>query len=414
MDAPNMSNERRKQERATLSQLLGEEATLQRLKLPDTLESAYDKFHREAAVRQTRAYWPVVVISIIIVGALLFASGLVPPNYDGLVGAGIALCLLLYSFVIVAAQVESLQRWLRLSVGLASILALTLVHVGTMLVKGLSDLHVIAQLSVVVVTIAAFTLANLLFREAIFCWLVATGSVLILQQVSDLQVKDDVFWGFYTFASLIVGFILSFTYEIRDRTMFLQGRLLSLEKQEIDVMALELERLSRTDPLTGLPNRRAFDEALLREWGSCMREAQPIGLLLIDVDHFKAFNDLYGHVAGDHCLSNVAKVLAIQKRRPADCLGRFGGEEFICLFPRTDRDGLAKIAERIKDAIDCLAIPHATSSAGGFVSVSIGGVVLTPELGQVPIDLVLLADKALYAAKDQGRRRCVMAWELVS
>ncbi len=169
-----------------------------------------------------------------------------------------------------------------------------------------------------------------------------------------------------------------------------------------------LAALANTDALTGLANRRGFDEALAREWRAAQRAHASIALLLIDIDHFKAFNDTLGHPRGDECLRFVAAALAAELRRPEDVVARHGGEEFVAVLPQTDLHGAALVAERVRAAIAALAIPH-PACALGYVTVSVGAVALVPAGDAAMGDLVALADAALYGAKASGRNRVLAA-----
>jgi len=169
-----------------------------------------------------------------------------------------------------------------------------------------------------------------------------------------------------------------------------------------------LERLVTIDGLTEIPNRRRFDEQLEVEWQRGVRNAQPLSLILMDVDHFKLFNDNYGHAAGDRCLCAVAKALDSALNRASDLVARYGGEEFVAVLPDTDAPGAALVAENLRAAVESLGVPHAHSSAGPVVTISLGGAtVVPPHAGLVPADLTQAADQGLYAAKGAGRNRLV-------
>jgi diguanylate cyclase (GGDEF)-like protein/PAS domain S-box-containing protein len=165
-------------------------------------------------------------------------------------------------------------------------------------------------------------------------------------------------------------------------------------------MARELERLARTDPLTSLGNRRAFDEHLEVEVLRAARSNEPLSLLLCDVDHFKRYNDRYGHQQGDACLVRVGEALEGVIRRPADLAARYGGEEFALVLPGTSREGAASRAERVRAAVRELGIVHEASDRG-VVTVSVG--VATVMGAWTSAELIALADKALYEAKAAGR-----------
>jgi len=173
----------------------------------------------------------------------------------------------------------------------------------------------------------------------------------------------------------------------------------------------KLETLATEDGLTGLANRRRFDERLLEEWGRAHRERTSIALLMIDLDHFKAYNDEYGHPAGDGCLRAVARILEGEALRSTDLAARYGGEEFAMLLPNTDAAGCARIGERIRRALEVAGMPHGPNLPSKQVTASLGGAICWPgiEKTATPASLVEAADQALYAAKDAGRDRLVMA-----
>lgn len=172
-----------------------------------------------------------------------------------------------------------------------------------------------------------------------------------------------------------------------------------------------LQVLSHTDALTGLANRRRFDEALEQEWARALRAQTPLALILLDVDVFKHFNDHYGHLAGDACLQALALALAQTGGcREGDVVARFGGEEFVVLLPSTGPSAAEEVAHRIRQAIAALALPH-EGAPWGIVTVSFGVASLVPRREQAPAELVRRADRALYRAKQSGRNRIELAPE---
>jgi len=166
-----------------------------------------------------------------------------------------------------------------------------------------------------------------------------------------------------------------------------------------------LENLSFLDGLTGIPNRRRFTEYIDFAWNQAQRQRTAVAAIIMDVDHFKAFNDNYGHQAGDECLTRVAKALAATERRAAGLVARYGGEEFICVIPSMDLHGAMALAERLRASIVAQAIPHGFSSAASQVTISLGVASKIPAVGEPWNALVELADKALYQAKQTGRNR---------
>jgi diguanylate cyclase (GGDEF)-like protein len=167
----------------------------------------------------------------------------------------------------------------------------------------------------------------------------------------------------------------------------------------------ELKRLAVTDPLTGLPNRRAFDDILDREWRRARRYEVPLAMIMVDVDHFKDYNDFYGHLAGDACLKTIAEILRSNATRPEDFVARYGGEEFVVLLPETGTDGAVAAADLLCNAVRAAEIEHKRSPSSKLVTASFGVSALVPDRGAVTATLVAAADAALYEAKNAGRNR---------
>jgi diguanylate cyclase (GGDEF)-like protein len=178
--------------------------------------------------------------------------------------------------------------------------------------------------------------------------------------------------------------------------------------QELNEANKELQRLSTTDGLTGIANRRLFDELSAREWRRCERMKKPMSLVMVDVDHFKKYNDTYGHQGGDECLKLVAAQVARAAPRASDLAARYGGEEFVLVLGETTLDGAKWVANHIRQHVADLNMPHSSSSIGR-VSVSCGVASVLPLEGQEFDTLLKFADEALYKAKKQGRNTVVCA-----
>jgi diguanylate cyclase (GGDEF)-like protein len=201
--------------------------------------------------------------------------------------------------------------------------------------------------------------------------------------------------------------------EWHERLAFLQGLLLDHHSEELSKLNKELDRIAHEDALTGIANRRSFDELARKEWDRALRDKQPLTLLLIDVDFFKRFNDYYGHSAGDDCLRKIGQTLKASVLRSSDIVARYGGEEFVILLPSTKAAGGKEVAQRIIETIDALAITHQQSDVLPHVSISVGVTTLiaTPNLDVA--SLVHQADVALYKAKEIGRHQYVIYDELL-
>ena len=169
-----------------------------------------------------------------------------------------------------------------------------------------------------------------------------------------------------------------------------------------------LRDLSYQDGLTGIANRRRFDEKLEQEWRRAARDRQPLTLVMVDIDFFKNYNDLYGHPAGDECLKKIAQVMQHNAARPGDLAARYGGEEFTVILPNTGLPGAETVGEEIRAEVEALELPHAQSSVNPWVTVSVGVASVVPHNGDNFDFLVEGADRALYKAKQQGRNRVVV------
>ncbi len=195
-----------------------------------------------------------------------------------------------------------------------------------------------------------------------------------------------------------------------------RNRILIVRARELEALVAErtaqlrqanrdLAEMATHDALTGIANYRCFEEFFQREWRVALREQSPLSILMVDVDSFKAYNDLYGHQAGDHCLKQVSDEMAAVIGRPGDLVARYGGDEFIAVLARTDRQAALGLARKLRQRVKALAIPHLGSFSGARVSVSVGLYSDIPR-GQVePAAFVRAADNALYRAKQ--RRDCV-------
>jgi diguanylate cyclase (GGDEF)-like protein len=195
--------------------------------------------------------------------------------------------------------------------------------------------------------------------------------------------------------------------------VILQAKLRAFERivdMQLQLQRLnnELQTLSQRDGLTELFNRRAYEDKAGSQWQISTRAHEPVAILMVDVDHFKEFNDHYGHQTGDDCLKLVARTLLANLHRPADILARYGGEEFILLLPDTNLQGARTVAESLRKGIETLQIPHAHSSTATAVTISVGGAVAEHTTGLNEQDLAREADEALYKAKAQGRNRAVI------
>lgn len=166
-----------------------------------------------------------------------------------------------------------------------------------------------------------------------------------------------------------------------------------------------LESMAWIDGLTGISNRRQFDQTLENEWKRAQRNRLPLTVIMVDIDYFKAYNDAYGHGKGDECLKLVANLLRSTVSRPGDLVARYGGEEFVILLPETDVEGAGRISEQLREGVESERISHADSTAARWVTISVGFASHVPEAEQSSSILVNQADRMLYQAKENGRNQ---------
>ncbi len=204
--------------------------------------------------------------------------------------------------------------------------------------------------------------------------------------------------------------------KVEERTRELQEKnealTLEIDKRRKIQKALEhanekLTMISNQDGLTGLANRRRFDAYLEKEWRAMKRNGSPLGLIICDVDHFKLYNDNYGHQMGDDTLKQIAAALGGCMRRPRDMAARYGGEEFAAILPETTINGAVEIAQKVRAGVEQLNIPHESSKVCGHATISLGAASVIPSEDMTEKDLIEMADLALYEAKEKGGRNCV-------
>lgn len=242
---------------------------------------------------------------------------------------------------------------------------------------------------------ACYLLMGLLFWEIALTGLVIVTSYLLslnYHGVPEALIRYEMT---ILFVMTVMALVFHYGSEYGLRTAFLQRNI--------------LQDIGRHDGLTGLKNRRAFDEALQALWQQGLRDKQPIGLLLLDVDHFKAYNDHYGHQAGDRCLKAIADVIRQSERRPLDIAARIGGEEFALLLYGATADHVNAVGEQLLASVRQLALPHAQSGTADIVTVSAGAAQVTPLIGRSSASLQQFVDEALYAAKHKGRN--CLVWQ---
>jgi diguanylate cyclase (GGDEF)-like protein len=247
---------------------------------------------------------------------------------------------------------------------------------------------------------------NLRFRSAVITSvLMIAGYAFVLNRIGLLPYEVRFSNWLLSFAAVAISLVANFRMDQDQRRAYL-ARVREQERNAELSHAVELlAKLSSEDALTRIANRREFERRFAIEWGRARRERLPLALIMIDIDRFKNYNDHYGHPAGDDCLQRVAAALQAIPKRPADLVARYGGEEFVVLLPATALEEAAMIAERLRQAVADLQIPHATSRVAPGVTASLGVAAGMPLELHEPAELMEAADAALYRAKENGRNR---------
>lgn len=299
------------------------------------------------------------------------------------------------------SHVRRLNSWFNVYMGLCGFGAVTLSVAVTGVVHEVEAGQLI-QAAIIYTLVIVYGVVGLRFQYAALAGWAGGLAGLALSSMLGGSLSWEILSRTYVGAS-VMGMFMAYYAERRDREMFLQSRLLQIEKWRSERYVEELDKLSREDGLTGLANRRHFDESLQQEWRRASRQKSSLAVLMIDVDNFKHFNDKLGHPEGDRCLRRVANLLAAHARRPGELVARYGGEEFVMIFPDTDHQQAVHIAEHVLDCIREARIPQPDGLERWYVTVSIGVSATVPSERLTPSRLLVASDQALYAVKRNGR-----------
>lgn len=354
------------------------------------LEQAFKRYHANVFLRRMR--WALLVATLL---ALLFVLLDAINMPDPLRGQVLALRLGVIQPLLLLAWLATYRRGLRDHLQLIGGTVALLCGLAVAAIIGLARYHNFAlpYEGIILVTVFFYFLTGLRFSTAVLCgWL--TFFVYLMVELSvGLTGEWLVSNALFLALANVIGSVGCYSLEYATRQNFLAHGL--------------LQDLAEKDFLTGLLNRRAFTERAERSWRQAQREKQALGVVMMDIDFFKRYNDHYGHAAGDEALRQVARVIGEHARRPLDCAARYGGEEFVGVWYGLGEEQLLAILQDICHATEALALSHAHSDAAGVVTLSIGLAYLTPQPHQSLADALRLADVALYLAKEQGRNRVV-------
>lgn len=363
------------------------------------LEQVYRRDYQQRAAAAFR-YGAVLVFALYtLLGTGIF---IFMPDNDFLTWlalyAGVGGIILLAGLL---SHVRRLNAWFDVYMGLCCFGAVTL----SVLVPGVVSSPQSGQLSqatIMYAIVVVYGVVGLRFQPAMLAGWMGGIAGCVLAIMLGNGVGWEILLRTYMGSSLL-GMFMAYYAERRDREMFLQARLLQIAKWRTERYAEELDQLSRQDALTGLANRRHFDESLEQEWRRAGRQKTSLAILMVDVDNFKHYNDKLGHPEGDRCLKRVANLLAAHARRPGELVARYGGEEFVLIFPDTDHQQAVNLAEHVIDSVRRALIPQPEGLDRWYVTVSIGVSATIPSDRLTPSRLLVAADDALYEVKRSGR-----------
>ena len=364
-----------------------------RLRFADAaLEADFRRYHLAEFLPRMRKSLPVA-LALFLAFAMLDALSLPPLVRDGVLGLRLGGIVPVLALTWVALYVRSLREWLQWLVS-ASALASGLGIVGIIWVARVHAFGLPYE-GIILATFFSYFLTGLRFVAASLCgWLVFLAYVAMELHVG-LNGDTLLYNAFFLATANLIGCFGNHFLEQAVRQNFCS--------------MVQLHKLAERDFVTGLLNRRAFSTRATGIWRQALRDGRSIGIAMVDVDHFKHYNDHYGHAAGDVALQSVAHVIAEHARRPLDACARYGGEEFVVLWYDVDADHAMALAQRMCQAVQALGLPHAASPTADVMSISMG-MICTQVHDAAQWDAALrAADQALYQAKQQGRNRVCAA-----
>lgn len=376
-------------------------------KFPKQLEERfiYKRAKDSQAFIHTGRYLLVILFLTICLNVAFFFSDIVFYNHFEVVKSTYLPLAIGIAFIILSPRLDIIKKYFYHFMAPASIFILHIIIKLSFIYSGDYADFVVYHLMTAIILMAF----GLRFVLPLFVMILVSSAALslIYADYRNIDIIYEKFANYFIVYSMVVVALAAIS-EWHERIAFLQSLLLTHQTEELKHLNEELDHIAHEDALTGIANRRSFDDVARKEWDRGLRDQQPLTLLLLDVDCFKKYNDFYGHGAGDLCLQSIGQALKASIMRTSDVVARYGGEEFVILLPNTKASGGVEVAQRVSQFIDDLAIKHEYSDAAPHVTVSIGITTIIANHTQSVIDLLKQADIALYQAKANGRHQYVV------
>ncbi|WP_051284257.1 GGDEF domain-containing protein [Desulforegula conservatrix] len=320
----------------------------------------------------------------------------------------IRICIITPSMLLLLMAIK--KNWLNSKLEYIVDLLVMITTVSIIIIYDLSDHHNASYYHTGIILSVMFgnIVVRLRFWHAfIISWTTFILYIVIVNRIHNFEPANIMNSIIVCFTATAISQVANYQMELDERYNYLRSKIKEITNLRLSISRDELERISTIDELTGIANRRLFDSAFDKEWRVALRYQAPISLIFMDIDEFKAFNDFYGHQAGDECLKKVARLIKTNVHRPHDLCARYGGEEFVILLSDTCLDSAMVIAEKMRHSLDSAKIPHQNSKVADHVTACFGVACLIPSIEGFHSELLENADKALYMAKESGKNTVI-------
>ena len=378
------------------------------LRFHDELEASFLEDYYTKSIFQVRV---AIVIAISAYGGLYFLDFWIAPDivYETFLMRFVFVIPVLAA-VLILSYYEHFKTYKQIYLLVGSIVA----GLGPVITMALVDPAdgIFYMPSAIIIILAIFCLVKLRFFYATAsALLIFTAYIFMIIYTNQAHLTTTIHNAIMLGVAIVVGMASNYFIEVRMRNEYLLARELEYRTIEVEAANRELQKLSTIDSLTGVANRRGYDDFVIREWKRAAREQKQLSIIMADIDFFKAYNDNYGHNAGDTCLKEVANCLIEAASRPGDLVARYGGEEFVIVLSDTSSESARALATEALKSVEAMKIDHAGSLASRYVTVCIGVATAIPDQDLPPESLLEAADNALYMAKRDGRNNVKVSGE---